>query len=79
VSPAGLASVADDRTLNTWRNELQAHLLLTTHETSLNKAVIEIGKILGRCSSVWASGGNGNTEGIEPIYIAQVPYRLSRE
>ena len=32
--PAGLALVAEDRTLNTWRDELQAHLLLTTHETS---------------------------------------------
>ena len=37
VSPAGLASVADDRTLNTWRNDLQAHLLLTTHETSFDQ------------------------------------------
>jgi hypothetical protein len=43
VSPAGLASVADD---GTWRNELQAHLLLTTHETSLNKAVTGLGKSL---------------------------------
>lgn len=41
---AGLASVADDRTLNTWRNELQVHLLLTTHETSLNMVATGIRK-----------------------------------
>src|ERR1700730_11161852 len=43
VSLAGLASVAEDRTLNNWRNKLQAHLLLTIHETSLNIVVTRIG------------------------------------
>lgn len=37
VSLAGLASVADDRMLNTRRNELQIHLQLTTHETSFDQ------------------------------------------
>jgi hypothetical protein len=44
--PASLASVADNRTLNTWRNELQAHLPLTTHKTSSNKAFTGIGTSL---------------------------------
>jgi len=44
VSPAGLALVAEDRTLNTWRSELQAYSLLTTHEVLLNKAGIGAGR-----------------------------------
>ena len=32
VSPAGLASIAGNRTLNTWRKRLQVHLLLTTRD-----------------------------------------------
>lgn len=41
---AAFASVASNRTLNSWRNEPQAHLLLIIHGTSLNKAIVGIGK-----------------------------------
>jgi hypothetical protein len=44
VFPAGLASVADDRILNTWRIGLQVNLLFTMYKTLLNMAVTGIGK-----------------------------------
>ncbi|KAH6653607.1 hypothetical protein BKA67DRAFT_326145 [Truncatella angustata] len=31
TNPAGRASVAEDRTLNTWRSQLQAEMLYTNH------------------------------------------------
>jgi len=63
VSPAGLASVADDKILNTWRIGLQVNLLLIMHETSLNMTVTGIGKIMEEAVRYGLQEAKGNTRG----------------